>query len=338
MDSNVGMKHPAATSSFTSIPLVDMGPLQDGGAKSRVALAEDICQFCETVGFLYIVNHGIPQTLIADMFRVANEFFALPAQEKMKLRLGGDTGFRGYLPAGIDGGTSAGNRKEAFQIIREVANPSGERGPRAVLARPNLWPDVQPVFRQTVLEYFAAVEALADTLLRLFAIGLGVAETTFTSKFQAPVSMLRLLHYPPQASMEGAIGSQPHTDTGALTILAQDDAGGLEAVNDLEQWTPVEPIDGSLVVNLGGMMKLWSDGRFSATPHRVINMSGKDRISIPYFASPDFDTVISPVISAKTRKNEMQLVGHLQRDETASSGELLLRSWNRLWGPAVPAS
>jgi isopenicillin N synthase-like dioxygenase len=144
--------------------------------------------------------------------------------------------------------------------------------------------------------------------------------------------MLRLLHYPPQSPTEDAIGSQPHTDSGAVTILAQDNAGGLEAVNDLGQWTKVAPIKDSFVVNIGEMMKLWSDGRFSATPHRVINVSGKDRISIPFFANPDFDEVIAPVIAAEKRGRELHLVGHVERGTALTSGDIMLRSWNRLWG------
>jgi isopenicillin N synthase-like dioxygenase len=332
MNSILSVENRPATSSFTQIPLIDLSPLRDRGAASRAAVAEKICEACETVGFLYVVNHDIPQSLITQLFAAAKELFALAATEKEKLHLGVSTGFRGYLPVGTDGGTSAGNRKEAFQILRELGDVFPGH-PAPVLRNPNLWPDSLPAFRQTLLSYFQAMEDLSKTLLTLFAIGLGVPEATFSSQFDAPLSMLRLLHYPPQGEMEGAIGSQPHTDTGALTILAQDDAGGLEAVNDLGQWTQVKPIDGTLVVNIGGMMKLWSDGRFSATPHRVINSSGRDRISIPFFANPNFDTVISPVISASRRKAEWQLVGHLERGEPVTSGELMLRIWNRLWGP-----
>ncbi len=336
MNSLVNAEHRAATSSFTHIPLIDLAPLRDKSAKSRSALAAEICEVCETVGFLYVVNHGIPQSLTGGIFNAARELFALPAPEKEKLHLSAATGFRGYLPAGVDGGTSAGNRKEAFQILRED-NGKPLAGPEASIDKPNLWPSSLPAFRGTLLSWFAAAEELSNTLLNLFAIGLGVPETTFSRHFDAPLSMLRLLHYPPQPPMGSAIGSQPHTDTGALTILAQDDAGGLEAVNDLGEWTQVKPIEGSLVVNLGGMMKLWSDGRFSATPHRVINMSGKDRISIPFFATPNFDTVISPVISAQKRKTDIQLVGHVEQGEPVTSGKLMLRIWNRLWGPTAGA-
>ena len=330
MNAIAGMANKAATSSFTQIPLIDLSPLRDGRDSTRAAVADEICRACESVGFLYVVNHGISSSLLTTLFEVAEQFFALSRAEKDELRLSTSTGYRGYIPAGIDGGTSAGNRKEAFQILSAIELVGG---PASIINRPNLWPSSLPRFRETLLNYFAAMQELSNSLLKLFAIGLGVPEEIFSSQFDSPLSMLRLLHYPPQPPTESAIGSQPHTDTGALTILAQDDAGGLEAVNDLGQWTQVKPIEGSLVVNIGGMMKLWSDGRFSATPHRVINTSGKDRISVPFFANPNFDTLIAPVIAAEKRRAEPRLVGHLERGEPVASGELMLRIWNRLWGP-----
>jgi isopenicillin N synthase-like dioxygenase len=321
----------AATSSFTEIPLIDMAPLRKGAPTARKAVADKITEACENVGFLYLVNHSVDAALVSDTFGAAKEFFALPLEQKLPLRLSAQTAFRGYLPSGIDGGTSAGNRKEVFQILRELSETPTE-GSRAHILKPNLWPSGLPAFRKTLLAYDNAVEKLSFELLELFAVGLGVPEHTFVSRFKDPLSMLRLLHYPTQSATENAIGSQPHTDSGAVTILAQDDAGGLEAVNDLGQWTKVAPIEGSFVVNIGEMMKLWSDGRFSATPHRVINVSGKDRISIPFFANPDYDEVIAPVISAEKRRRELHLVGHVHRGADMTSGEILTRSWNRLWG------
>ncbi|HEY0294274.1 MAG TPA: 2-oxoglutarate and iron-dependent oxygenase domain-containing protein [Bordetella sp.] len=327
----------AATSSFAEIPLIDLAPLKDGRQASRSAVAAEICKACESVGFLYLANHGIAASLMDDMFGVARQFFALPLEEKMPLKLGAFSGFRGYLPAGVEGGTMAGNRKEVFQIINEQADDgAGTLDP--MWTQSNLWPASFPTLRKVMLQYLADVERLSLTLLQLFAIGLEVPETTFSSRFNSPINMLRLLHYPPQAPTDKAIGSQPHTDSGALTILAQDDAGGLESVDDLGQWSQVKPIKNTLVVNLGEMLKLWSDGRFRATPHRVVNASGTDRISIPFFASPDIPTLIQPVIRAQTRKDEIQLVGHLERGTPKTSGEIMSNSWHRLWGGAKPAS
>jgi isopenicillin N synthase-like dioxygenase len=176
------------------------------------------------------------------------------------------------------------------------------------------------------------MEQLAAQLLRLFAIGLGVPEDTFIRHFREPIGLLRLLHYPTQQPNDTAIGSQPHTDGSAVTILAQDDAGGLEALNDLGEWSKVPPIAGTFVINLGETMKLWSDGRFAATPHRVINTSGRDRTSVPFFSNPDFHTVIQPVITAAKRARDVELVGHLDPSRKTMTGEIVLNSWHKLWG------
>jgi len=326
----IGSDRPAAAS-FTEIPLIDMAPLQDGTERSRQKVAAEICEACERVGFLYVSNHGVPEQMVRAIFDASDAFFALPREEKMKLRLSKQTSFRGFLPSGVDGGTSAGNRKEAFQILSETL-PTHREGRAIELCKPNLWPESLPEFRAALLNYYSEMERLADQLLRLFAIGLGVSADTFVRHFREPVGMLRLLHYPTQQPNDLAIGSQPHTDGSAVTILAQDDAGGLEAVNDLGEWTKVAPIAGTFVINLGETMKLWSDGRLAATPHRVINTSGRDRTSIPFFSNPDFHTVIQPVITATKRARDVELVGHLDPSRTTTTGEIVLNSWHKLWG------
>jgi isopenicillin N synthase-like dioxygenase len=320
-----------AVASFTKIPLIDLAPLQDGTERSRQKVAAEICDACERVGFLYVRNHGVPEQTGREIFSASAEFFALPPAEKMMLRLGSQTSFRGFLPSGVDGGTSAGNRKECFQILSETP-PTNREGRAIELCKPNLWPRSLPRFRIALLSYYWEMEQLAAQLLRLFAIGLGVAEDTFVRHFREPVGLLRLLNYPTQQSNDRAIGSQPHTDGSALTILAQDDAGGLEALNDVGDWTKVTPLPGTFVINLGETMKLWSDGRLAATPHRVINTSGRNRTSIAYFANPDFHTVIQPVITATKRAREVELVGHLDPSRTMTTGEIVLNNWYKLWG------
>lgn len=319
-----------ASEGFSEIPLIDLGPLKDGTGRSRDQVAEAVCDACERVGFLYVQNHGVSAKTVQDAFDASDAFFALPLEEKMKIRLGKHTSFRGYFPAGATGGTAAGNRKEAFQMLSE-AIPKNPEGAAIELCHPNQWPEALPEFRPAMLAYYAAMEKLADQLLRLFAIGLDVPENTFVKHFHEPIGLLRLLHYPPQDPDDSVIGSQPHTDGSAVTILAQDDAGALEALNDRGEWTKVAPIPGTFVINLGETMKLWSDGRFSATPHRVINMSGRDRTSIPFFSNPDFHTVIKPVVTATKRARDVELVGHLDRSKTTTTGEIVLRNWNKLY-------
>jgi isopenicillin N synthase-like dioxygenase len=320
-----------AVATFTDIPLIDLAPLQDGTAKSRQMVAEEIRGACERVGFFYVASHGVPERLVEDVFEASDAFFALPHEEKMKLRLGKHTSFRGFLPDGVNGGTAAGNRKQAFQILSEKL-PADPRGREVELCEPNRWPESPPGFRITLLDYYSRMEALADRLLRLFAIGLAVPEDSFVKHFREPIGMLRLLRYLPQDPNDDVIGSRPHKDGTAVTILAQDDAEALEALNDRGEWMKVAPIPGTLVVNPGETMKLWSDGLYASTPHRVINASGRVRTSIPFFAYPDFHTVIEPVVKSVRRARDVELYGHLDPGRTTTSGEIVLESWTMLYG------
>src|SRR6185437_16650112 len=122
------------------------------------------------------------------------------------------------------------------------------------------------------------------------AVGLDLPDDTFRKRFKKPMNWLRLLYYPPQGaiSLEEAIGTRPHTDSSAMTILALDDVAGLEVFTKTEEWIPVKRIPGTFVVNTGEIMKLWTGGIFRSARHRVINMTGKERYSVPFFATPSF--------------------------------------------------
>ena len=143
--------------------------------------------------------------------------------------------------------------------------------------------------------YFAAMMKLTRLLLLAFARGLGLDDDFFAAHFRKPLTQLRLLHYPPQPPDSETEGVEAHTDTGAFTILLQDEVGGLEVRTRAGRWIAAEPIPGSLVINIADMMQRWTNGRFVSTPHRVANRTGKDRISVPFFANPDYDATITPL-------------------------------------------
>jgi len=147
------------------------------------------------------------------------------------------------------------------------------------------------------------------------------------------MSMMRLLHYPPQEPNEPGdhIGVRPHTDNGVFTILSQDETGGLEILGKSGEWIAVPPIPGSFVINVGEMMKLWSDGIFLSTPHRVVNRSGRERYSVPYFLMPDYDVLIEPLVKNTGEVNEPILHNTTLRGERLSCGEILSRVWTRIW-------
>ena len=144
-------------------------------------------------------------------------------------------------------------------------------------------------------QHYLDMQALAQTLLRAMTIALGIERDFFDSRFVEPVSVLRMIHYPPRhtASSAAQQGAGAHTDYGCITLLYQDSAGGLQVKNVNGEWIDAPPIDGTFVVNLGDMMARWSNDRYRSTPHRVISPLGVDRYSMPFFAEPHPDTEIS---------------------------------------------
>ena len=286
-----------AAATTAHIPVIDLSPTAGGDPAGYREVAGAISAAARDSGFLYVSGHGVPQALVDAAFAAAKAFFAQPAAEKMAISLAHSPHFRGYLPIGGFGDSTerAGDLVEAFQLMPELAADD----PDVVAGKPlhgqNLWPAGLPGFRETVLAYMDAMAALAERMLRAFAVALDVPAEMLLEKFRKPLSQLRLMHYPPQPpqSLKEAQGVSPHTDTGAFTILAQDANGGLEVRMRDGAWAPATPIPGAFVINIGDSVMRWTNDRFVSTPHRVVNRSGKDRISLPYFVNADYDAVIS---------------------------------------------
>ena len=186
------------------------------------------------------------------------------------------------------------NYSESLMIMQEV-DPADPRYGQP-LQGPNQWPDL-PGFRDAVEAYEAAIRRFCFRLLRPMAIALGLAPDWFVPFFDFPTTFLRLLHYPPQPpdSPDDAFGSAPHTDYGFITILCQDDAGGLEVRRRDGTWLAAPPVPGTWVVNVADMLSRWTNGRWQSTPHRVKNLSGGDRYSCPYFFDMSMDSVVACV-------------------------------------------
>jgi isopenicillin N synthase-like dioxygenase len=182
---------------------------------------------------------------------------------------------------------------EAFFVKRE-------RGPDDPLVRagrrfagPNQWPADLPGFREAVLAYTDAVDALGRRLLPLCATALDMPAACFDAAFAESQFSFRLTHYPPVAAEANQYGIAPHTDANFLTLLAQSDVPGLQVRMPDGVWVDVPCVPGSFAVNSGDMMQRWTNDRFKSTPHRALPPVGRPRYAIPYFMGPHLDTEIA---------------------------------------------
>lgn len=279
---------------FQEIPVIDVGPLVDGSDPD--AVAAELRRAAATVGFVYVRNHGVPAELRAAMMVAAERFFAQPLAAKNAIHIRHSAVHRGYFPLFEENTdpTLTADLKEGLDLGRDLGPDAPEVTQGLPLHGPNQWPAALPGFRETAEAYFAAMRSLAETLMRGFALALDLEPEFFADKIDRPCASLRLLHYPPQEGHVEArtMGCGAHTDYGCLTILAQDDNGGLQVRNTDGDWIAAPPVPGTFVINLGDQMARWTNGRFQATPHRVINTSGRERYSIPFFFDPNWDALI----------------------------------------------
>jgi isopenicillin N synthase-like dioxygenase len=290
----------AKTVARHAIPVIDIGPFLHGDAAARAAIAGRIGHACRNIGFFYITNHGVPDALIARTFAEAARFFALPTETKAEIAIEKSGCHRGWFMVGGENldpskQKTGGDLKEGIKIGRDLAAHHPLVAANTPLHGANQWPANLPGFHETMQEYYDTLAALGQKLLHAFAMALQLEEDYFDRWLSAPMTTLGPLHYPPQRGhiTEEQLGAGAHTDYGCLTMLAQDDAGGLQVLSADQQWIDAPPIPGSFVVNIGDMMERWTNGVFTSTRHRVINISGRERYSIPYFFDPDFNTPVT---------------------------------------------
>lgn len=285
----------------TQIPVLDVGAIHGSEAEAQRDLARAFAGAYGTTGFGYIVNHGIPQALIDGVFAASARFHALPLAEKMAVEL--DNRHRGFIPINTSTDVNSKldtvtrpNQSESFMIMREAGPDDVDVRRGAYLAGPNQWPALDG-FRDAVMAYNDALTDLGRKLIDIAALSIGTDPAALRPAFVRPTTWLRLLYYPPTDPGGNAdlYGSAPHTDFGCLTILAQDDVGGLQVMTPGGDWVDAPRIPGSFVVNVGDMLHRWSNGRLRSTPHRVINRTGRPRYSCPFFFDPNVATDIAPL-------------------------------------------
>lgn len=272
-------------------------------------MAREIGRACETIGFLVVRGHGVPQGLIADTRAAARELFALPLAEKEAVPRVAPAFNRGYgRVAGESLGRSLGveapnDYKESFSIgPPRVPDDAYHTAPDAFPHfAPNRWPARPPRLRPLLETYYEAMERLADDLMRGFALALGLDEGHFVPFIDRHCSSVRLIHYPQQDTppADGQLRAGAHTDYGSLTVVCTEDVpGGLQVRTTSDGWVDVVPPADGLVVNIGDLMACWTNDRWVSTLHRVANPppdvrgASTDRVSIVFFHQPNYDARI----------------------------------------------
>ncbi|WP_215865894.1 isopenicillin N synthase family dioxygenase [Acidithiobacillus thiooxidans] len=281
----------------TTLPIINVKCLSSSRFEDRKMVGVAIRAACTENGFFYCSGHGIPLDLIDSVMTQTRALFDQPIEAKMKLEMSVDSNSnRGYERFGgqtLEAGTLP-DSKEGYYIGREL--PEDDKPVKAGrFYGPNVWPENLPLFKNIMCNYYQAMVELSELVLNGIALSLDLPEDYFDSYMREPLTTLRLLHYPPKPTDEASNqkGAGEHTDWGALTFLLQDAVAGLQVYDDRSgDWMLVEPLPGTLVVNIGDALAHWTNDLYKSTKHRVYNLSGRERYSVPFFYSGNPDYVV----------------------------------------------
>jgi isopenicillin N synthase-like dioxygenase len=325
----------------TSVPVVDIKAF----AASADEVAAAIGSACRNYGFFYVVGHGLDEKLGQRLERLSREFFAQDLEKKLAIRMErGGRAWRGYFPVGAELTLAQADQKEGLYFGAELGAEHPKVAAGVPLHGQNLFPDI-PGFRETALDYMAAMTRLGHTLMEGLARSLGLEASYFADRYtRDPLILFRIFNYPTLSDAPppgGAPGKSEwgvgeHTDYGVLTMLRQDDAGGLE-VKAPSGWLDAPPIPGSFVCNIGDMLDRMTGGLYRSTPHRVRNRSGKARLSFPFFFDPNFDAEVRPIdpnAGSGADDKDTRWDGASVRDFRGTYGEYLLEKVSKVF-PAL---
>lgn len=316
--------------SAVSIPVVDVSAWKDGSDnEARMQVAKEIVEASKQIGFVYLINHTLPDSLLDEAFEWSRRFFALRQEDKLKApHPEGWAVHRGYSWPGLEKVSQAmseGSDEERVRKLREVADfkESYDMGSDNNQDQPNQWipHDVLPGFRDFMTRFYWECFDAASHVLRALAVGVGLEdEDHLVKKHSGHNNQLRLLHYPPvsaEAIESMNMARMPaHTDWSSITILFQDDCGGLE-VEDLAQpgrFIAATPMKHAMVVNVGDLLQRWSNDYLRSTNHRVVlpplddrfdgpERMTRERYSIPYFLAPDPTSLIECLPTCTSEQN-----------------------------------
>tara|TARA_A100001037_G_scaffold306567_1_gene352788 strand:+ start:1428 stop:2441 length:1014 start_codon:yes stop_codon:yes gene_type:complete len=296
-----------------AVPIIDIGAFEEGSGPEKAALASAVDEACRSIGFLVISGHGVPRNLIDSALAAGRTFFDLPEAEKRRSLSPGGLQFLGYT-APQTRNLAATLGEERPPDLREIYTVGpGERFAEdyvglpgaSDLYAPNIWPERPSGFADVHLRLYRAMEELAERVMRIFAVALGLPETHFADKIDRHFSPLGSFHYPALdgPAQTGQLRCGAHTDFGSLTMLAMSDESRDDAPSGLQirapdgTWEDVTAGPQQLVVNIGDMMVRWTNDRWTSTLHRVVvppsDAANMRRQSIGYFLHPNYDADVA---------------------------------------------
>jgi len=281
------------------IPIIDVSALESGDGADLQRVADELCSAAQTVGFFYIENHGVSQLLIEEVLVLARQFFNATEEEKRAVAI--SPFHRGWLRLGEAQmyGNPEPDFKESFVWGLDIKEDDSDFQAGDRLLAPNRWPGFIPGMREKLVTYFQEAQICGQRLLKAFATGLDIDPEFFLKDFNKPVSRGSLIYYPPQESPPVEhFGAGAHTDYGTLTLLYQDEVGGLEIKEKSGAWLSATPIKGTYVVNVGDLLARWSNDRFESTSHRVVSSTNRARYSLGMFVDPNWDAIVEPITIA----------------------------------------
>ncbi|MFT7597875.1 MAG: isopenicillin N synthase-like dioxygenase [Acidimicrobiales bacterium] len=331
----------ASTTSFAEIPIIDVSRM-GGTVAEQSQLAEHLSDVCHRIGFFVAVDHGVDAAIVESVFDLMQRFFSLPLDQKQIIDKQASRHFRGWEAEGSEYTNNLPDIREQIDVWSEwpaVLVPEPDAGTPSYnrLLGPNQWmpEEILGGHREITLEWMRQCDQLADKLLALLALGLGLSEQHFAEYFgNQPMSLTKFIHYPPTPA--GQAGVNPHHDAGFLTVLAPGPTSGLQVQNPQGDWIDVPTVPGGLVINLGEMLQGVTGNYFVATPHRVI--TAEERFSAGYFHGPSLDTPLDPLrlddrfVAAVAASPRHAAAGFMARREETIAGVGEMASEHR---PAV---
>lgn len=272
---------------MVEIPVIDFSVFSNGNVTAKQTVVEQIYQACHEIGFMYLKNSGISIDLVKQVLIQSKYFFNLPLEVKQQQAWSNEFSNQGYV--GIErerlDRNKPGDLKEAFNIGKQ-----GAKDP-------------------CILAFYEACTEVANRVLQAFALALQLPFDFFATRHDRQNHTLRLLHYPPlqQPPKLGQVRAGEHSDYGSITLLFQDEVGGLEVQTASGEWIAAPPIPGTVVVNTGDLMQRWTNHVFCSTKHRVM-IPGDDRVkqsrySVAFFCHPNDDTEIGCLESCQSERS-----------------------------------